>query len=140
MFFSKPANLKHSNCFGPYTTRLLSIEIPPKLLEAPERNSDSLYNYNWLHANYSFEPVTNLLKAIYAEPETYSGKELIREQIELFLDTLAEVPPPQDDEPPAWLKRIKQRLMEKRDATESVKSLAASAGKHPTHLTRWFKR
>lgn len=125
----KPADVKHRNAFGPGGARLLSLLMPPELLQT-DRQLDA---WKWHHAGPVGASALQLVRSIGQAPEN------VEDDFWSFLAALAPVGDA-SRAAPDWVLRAKEHLDDALVASPSVEALAEEAGVHPVSLARAFRR
>jgi len=132
----KPADVRHRNAFGPGGARLLSLLIPPNLIDTDRQLADADLRFDawqWHHAGPVGASALQLVRSIGLAPDD------AEDDLWSFLATLA----PTGDTSravPDWVLCAKERLDDAFADSPSVETLAEDAGVHPVSLARAFRR
>ena len=125
----KPADVRHRNAFGPGGARLLSLLIPPDLIQTDRQ----LDRWAWHHAGPVGASALQLVRSIGQAPDD------AEDDLWSFLAALAPAGAP-SRAVPDWVLRVKEHLDDALVASPSVEALAEEAGVHPVSLARAFRR
>ncbi len=126
----KPAGVPHENVIGAQGARILSI-IPG--------HSRVFDRWQWIHRGPVSSAAVRLLAAV--ARATPSGVGMVEECARQLMEALEKSPHPDDGpSPPAWLRRVFDRLNDDEPDDLSVFAMARAAEVHPVHLTRSFRR
>lgn len=139
----KPADVTHSDRFGPRGATLLAVAFKPAFFDAcadAEPFFSGLKRYVWRHDAAA-------IRAGAALRRMFQGLGLQTEdEIETALFDLLEVLGAGRgvvcswSSPPAWFGRVRERLHAEYARPPGARELAAEAGVHPIHLARVFRR
>ncbi len=131
----KSPDFKHSNRFGPKGAVLLSIEWdpdnPPEYLSLPGQGG-----VNWLHDAPAGAASARFLNRL----KNADSWQTLQEDALLFMADLSGNIPATHAEPPGWLKRIEEQILDEFYRPVLVQDLAREAGVHPVYLARLFRR
>lgn len=136
---TKPPDASHSNQFGPNGACVLSVKIPQTRLAAHGRPASSINKWQWIHGNSLLSKVVGLINVSASCCESSETADQFTEQMELLLDSFANVTPPMADNPPNWLFLVRDHVHDTYNESLAVSSLAENVGVTPTHLTRCFQ-
>lgn len=136
----KPAGIVHRNVFGPATVRMLSINILPGALREMEGRLAALESWRWMEGGPASRALWRLLATVRAEPGSAPAR--LADGFWEMVDALGSyaAPPASPSAPPAWLRRVRDRLHDCAGAAPPVRDLANSASVHPVYLARAFRR
>lgn len=138
---SKPAGARHSNRFGPRGARCFLIGVDTSHPGTHPAVSDALRTISF----HTQGPVPAIVQRMHREfvAQEYAWK-LVLEGLLLELSAqlarVAERSSTGSGGPPQWLIRIREQLHASSDHVPTFSVLAASAGVHPVHLSRAFRR
>jgi AraC family transcriptional regulator len=135
----KPAGTVHRNVFGPAPVRMLSINLLSGGANADDRLA-ALQGWRWMEGGPAQRALWRLLSTARAEPGRAPA--LLADGFWEMVDALDAyvAPPTSSSGPPAWLRRIRDRLHDCAGAAPPVRDLADAAGVHPVYLARAFRR
>jgi AraC family transcriptional regulator len=138
-FVVKPAGTVHADRFGPAGARMASIGLRPGFDPREHGPVPGLQGWRWTDGGPAPRALWRLLRACRGEPQ--AGARLLADGFWEMMDALGEdgAPVPPGD-PPAWLRRVRDRLHDEADAAPRVRDLAEAAGVHPVYLARAFRR
>lgn len=134
----RPAGERHSDTFGAQGAKCFLIEFRPSWNNEIPQFGQTLHRPS-LHPPGA---ITRLAQRAYAEWLENDAASKIGVQalvLEMVANLVREGAHCRSN-PPAWLRRIKQRLDDDVSETPSLTELAAVAGVHPTHLARHFRQ
>lgn len=139
-FVVKPAGTVHANRFGPAGARMASIGLRSDWRPWEHARVPGLEGWRWMDGGPAPRALWRLLRTARGEPSL--GVQLLADGFWEMMDALeaddaAPGPPP---DAPTWLRRVRDRLHDERDAAPRVRELAESAGVHPVYLARAFRR
>lgn len=133
----KRPGVKHACRWGPNGARVLSLEIDPGVLgQLQLGGEDPASAWHWFAHGQGVAELVGLHRATDEE----SGREAIQDlAVELFGALVA---PGADDRGPAppWIAPALDEIRESSPNRPSTHLLAASAGVHPVHFARVFRR
>ncbi|HEX6368319.1 MAG TPA: AraC family transcriptional regulator [Longimicrobium sp.] len=135
----KPAGTVHRNVFGPAPVRMLSINLVSVGPDAEDRLT-ALQGWRWMEGGPASRALWRLLSTARADRER--APSLLADGFWEMVDALdvdADAPAP-PSAPPAWLRRIRDRLHDCAGAAPPVRELARTSGVHPVYLARAFRR
>ncbi|MCH7548195.1 MAG: helix-turn-helix transcriptional regulator, partial [Candidatus Krumholzibacteriota bacterium] len=127
----KPEGVTHADLLGPNGAEVLSLTLPAWPSDPAWREC------RWFHGGPATVAATRLVVVL--REKHVSPAEID----DIVYDLVASVEPgPQalGATPPVWLKRVREQLAGEFAIPCSVQAIAASAGVHPVHLTRLFRR
>ena len=136
----KPAGVVHRNVFGPVPTRMVSIGIEPWAERELASRAAALQRWRWMDAGAAPRVLWRLLQSARAEPDR--APRLLADGLWEMIDALEDdgAAPAPACEPPAWLRRVRDRLHDHAGVAPPVRELARDAGVHPVSLARAFRR
>jgi AraC family transcriptional regulator len=139
-FVVKPAGTVHANRFGPAGARMASIGLRPGFRPWEHGRVRALEGWRWVDGGPAPRALWRLLRTARGEP--LLGEQLLADGFWEMMDALeddgAAAGPPADA--PPWLRRVRDRLHDEREAAPRVRALAEAAGVHPVYLARAFRR
>jgi AraC family transcriptional regulator len=133
-----PAGERHTDEFGSRATACLDVHLRPAWLESL-REAGCAIEKAALAATPAARDIASRLELEFGSPDTVSPIAIEALLLQLF----AENERRRDSRPPTaplWLRRVRERLEACCTENASLTDLAASAGVHPTHLAREFRR
>lgn len=136
---ARPAGERHSDIYGEQGARCFLIEMKPgwidglpqlrTILSRPHFHRSNVFMRLALRAYHEWLENDTASKVAIPALALEMAAYLIREQEGRFRDR-----------PPAWLRRVQERLDDNIAVTPSLSDLAATSAVHPTHLARHFRR
>ena len=138
-FVVKPAGTVHANRFGPAGARMVCIGLRPGHRPWEHGRVRPLERWRWTEGGPASRALWRLLCTARGEPA--HGPGLLADAFWEMMDALEDDGAPlSPSAPPAWLRRIRDRLHDEVDAAPRVRALAEAAGVHPVYLARAFRR
>lgn len=139
-FVVKPAGTVHANRFGPEGARMASIGLRPGYRPWEHGRVRGLERWRWEDGGPAPRALWRLLRAARGEPGLASR--LLADGFWEMMDALEDdgAAPGPPAVAPAWLRRVRDRLHDEREAVPRVRHLAEAAGVHPVYLARAFRR
>jgi AraC family transcriptional regulator len=133
----RPADVPHMDEIGPHGARMFGIEASRGWQEMVESASGSL------SVAYDLRGGNQLWLALKLFRETRTPVEPDHLQIESLMAELLALtgcPPDRTHDAPFWLRRVKDRMESEFRDRLTLADLAGSAGVHPVHLSRSFRK
>ena len=135
----KPAGTVHRNRFGPAGTRMVTVELAPGWEGRVPGGVGALGRWRWMEGGPAARVLWRLADAVRRDPAA-AAREL-EDRLWDLADALGAADPhPGAAPPPAWLRRVRDRLHGEGGAAPRVRDLAEGAGVHPVYLARAFRR
>ena len=134
----KPCGVEHVDYFGTTGARMLSVQLPPKLIASLKDWDSSLNTWRWVHGGLQARLMLRLLK-MHRQPATPNS-----DLEDCVFEILAALPSHHSEKAgsqiPRWLRLVKQDLDDTFADAVRVSDLAARAQVHPVYLARQFRR
>ena len=134
----KPAQIEHSDRFGPAGSRTLKLRLGAGFLERLEEFSPPLERWSWVPLGAAAPVMLRIQKRLWADPAEAGWLE------ELAIELLAAL---QGDDrlrdrptAPAWVRAVRQEVLARYREGVRTRALAEGAGVHPVYLARTFRR
>ncbi|HLM69466.1 MAG TPA: AraC family transcriptional regulator, partial [Longimicrobium sp.] len=129
-----------ANRFGPAGARMASIGLRRGFRPWEHGRVAGLEGWKWVDGGPAPRALWRLLRTAAGEPSL--GVQLLSDGFWEMMDALqddgaAPGPPP---DAPHWVRRVRDRLHDEREAAPRVRALAEAAGVHPVYLARAFRR
>jgi AraC family transcriptional regulator len=132
----KPCDTEHADQFGDAGARTVQISLTGRAATELREWETAARTWRWTHAG----PAVPAFLRLFALVRTSPGDEAhIEHGVTEVLSRLREVPDDSRQEPPAWLKRVREEIDDTAAAVR-VRDLAARAHVHPVYLARQFRR
>jgi AraC family transcriptional regulator len=135
----RPAGEHHKDRFGNQGETCFLIEVAPSWLSDVPQLRSILCDPTF----YLPSTITRLAQRGYREWRSNDNASSLAIQAlvyEIAAHLVREEESRDGTQPPAWLRRVKERLDEDFTQTPSLTELAGIGGVHPTHLARHFRR
>lgn len=137
----KPAGVEHDDRFGGSGARTVQIGISGDAGRELERRDELLGRWAWFPAGAAVAPFLRLIEALQARGADGETQDLAWDVLgALSQDGAAPATPRERSAPPAWLAAVRERVDDLPGEPHRVCHLAGTAGVHPVHLAREFRR
>jgi AraC family transcriptional regulator len=135
----KPAGVEHDDRFGSAGARTVQIGVSAEAARELERRGEVLDRWRWIPVGTAVAPFLRLIEAIRAAMP--SGE--LQDRAWDVLGSLGvadSVAFGSGGPAPGWLRSVREQVDDSPQGGHRVRELARSAGVHPVHLARSFRR
>jgi AraC family transcriptional regulator len=135
----KPAGVEHDDRFGTAGARTVQLGVTDDAARRLAKAGETLGAWRWVTAGAAVASFLDLYEAFRSGA---SAPQLQARAWDVLaaLDGVDTSAGPRSDAAPRWLARVREQVDDTPAAVHRVGELAASAGVHPVHLAREFRR